>query len=572
MQQDDILSFLLADVRENDVRENIGDFDPISMLSLIEEEEAIDSRHALAAASARASAEAALSLRRFKMQEIANQKSLRRKGPIEIPRSVGYLAIGTVVALLFWAANLMLTHYASIVQVAQHEPLPVRPRVELPIEPAIANVTKASLHAKWRLGKQGLHTSSNLALKAGRLALESGVLELSFNGGARIVLEAPAELELLSADRARIHRGKLVAHVPDEALGFTIFSGASAVVDLGTEFGIKASADGSSSIHVLDGEVALVTTTTPPENSSEEMAPKTSRKLTVGLARHISADGRQVREIKCEQASFIRSIPQSAYELAVLQSRPLAFWRFNERADSPELASQGRIDLPGVVGRGVVLGEPSARRPEPGNFAALFSGIHGGINLGPSAELALTESFTIEAWVLIPRLGRSPQRIVSTFCETPKSGYAFGATSQIFAKRQDYPGVMLHFTFYGVYDLIAPVPLEPGTWTHVAVTIGEEGLPTLYVDGLSVATELRDKGVGNFFRPLSGAWPTGFRGVRSSSPCYLGRNPPAADAVYPSEAWQGGIDELAIFNRPLTQEEIFEHYQAGLARSGLGTL
>jgi hypothetical protein len=78
-----------------------------------------------------------------------------------------------------------------------------------------------------------------------------------FHGGAEVTLEAPADLELLSREHCRLHRGSLVAHVPERAKGFTVLTRQATVIDHGTDFGISADAEGHANVHVMQGEVEL---------------------------------------------------------------------------------------------------------------------------------------------------------------------------------------------------------------------------------------------------------------------------------------------------------------------------
>jgi FecR protein len=93
-------------------------------------------------------------------------------------------------------------------------------------------------------------------MRAGKvLKLERGLAAICFECGARVVLEGPASLELLSAHSARLRHGKLTARVPEAAAGFTILSPQGKVIDLGTEFGIAVSEDGAARVYVFEGKV-----------------------------------------------------------------------------------------------------------------------------------------------------------------------------------------------------------------------------------------------------------------------------------------------------------------------------
>ena len=94
------------------------------------------------------------------------------------------------------------------------------------------------------------------ALTPGLFAIESGYAQIEFFCGATVVVQGPAELDLVSATLARVRSGRLRAHVPPAARGFTLEADDVTVVDLGTEFGFAVDG-GKSEVHVFDGEVEL---------------------------------------------------------------------------------------------------------------------------------------------------------------------------------------------------------------------------------------------------------------------------------------------------------------------------
>jgi hypothetical protein len=87
------------------------------------------------------------------------------------------------------------------------------------------------------------------------LTLEHGLAEIRFRCGARVVLDGPARLQILSARSARLLRGKLSARVPEAAKGFEVLSPQGKVIDLGTEFGVSVSENGSTNVYVFEGKV-----------------------------------------------------------------------------------------------------------------------------------------------------------------------------------------------------------------------------------------------------------------------------------------------------------------------------
>jgi hypothetical protein len=93
-------------------------------------------------------------------------------------------------------------------------------------------------------------------MQAGKvLQLERGLAEIRFQCGARVVLEGPASLELLSGKSARLRHGRLTARATGPATGFEIVSPQGKVIDLGTEFGVAVSDDGATEVYVFEGRV-----------------------------------------------------------------------------------------------------------------------------------------------------------------------------------------------------------------------------------------------------------------------------------------------------------------------------
>ena len=114
-------------------------------------------------------------------------------------------------------------------------------------------VLKENADAVWN----GASPAAGAGLVPGTLKLESGMAAIEFTSGARVLLEGPAELELISGMEALCRSGKLRANVPPPAHGFTIVTPTSRVVDLGTAFGLSVREDGSALVKVMQGKVEL---------------------------------------------------------------------------------------------------------------------------------------------------------------------------------------------------------------------------------------------------------------------------------------------------------------------------
>jgi hypothetical protein len=93
-------------------------------------------------------------------------------------------------------------------------------------------------------------------MRAGKeLHILGGLAEIEFDCGARVILQGPAGLRLLSGKSAQLLKGTLTARVPPRAKGFFVFTPHNKVVDLGTEFGLSVDDGGSATVRVFTGKV-----------------------------------------------------------------------------------------------------------------------------------------------------------------------------------------------------------------------------------------------------------------------------------------------------------------------------
>lgn len=94
-------------------------------------------------------------------------------------------------------------------------------------------------------------------LPSGWLHLQSGSATLVFTSGARVTLRGPAKFALNSPLRGFLRSGELTAYCPPAARGFTVGAPGCAVVDLGTEFGMRVDPGGRTRVYVKRGRVSL---------------------------------------------------------------------------------------------------------------------------------------------------------------------------------------------------------------------------------------------------------------------------------------------------------------------------
>jgi len=178
--------------------------------------------------------------------------------------------------------------------------------------------------------------------------------------------------------------------------------------------------------------------------------------------------------------------------------------------------------------------------------AMLFNGVDGWVDLGDPDELKLTNSLTIEGWIKVyswpawwgmiliradDRAGLDPYFVAAT----PSGRLGFN----------------INDATYDVAYIEAPVSL--GEFIHFAATLEDNGgLMRLYIDGCVVAetvTTVRP------FRDLDPAYRAGVTiGNCSQRPSHSYSMP-----------LNGLIDELSVYNRALTSNEVVAIFNAGAA-------
>lgn len=160
----------------------------------------------------------------------------------------------------------------------------------------LAQVTQC-LAARWGDTETPVEVGEDVV--AGRLELYQGIVEITFVSGARILLEAPAELKIADPLHVFLLSGRVVAHTPATAAGFTIETERSRVVDLGTEFGLMTGPQGEMLVQVFDG---VVTAEVKGEQGTME-------RLTAGQTRSLAVEGGRLTEQPFVEDRFIRRLP-----------------------------------------------------------------------------------------------------------------------------------------------------------------------------------------------------------------------------------------------------------------------
>jgi ferric-dicitrate binding protein FerR (iron transport regulator) len=371
-----------------------------------------------------------------------------------------------------------------------------------------------------------------------QLHLESGFAEITFDSGAQVTLEGPADLDLNSAWEAVLRRGTLKAHVPGEAVGFRISNPSVDVVDLGTEFSMVADNTGATEVFVLKGKVE----TTGHDATGHETKRVVLREKQA--RRFARTGGAEVNDREAKIEKFLRKIPLERF------TRPTNYvhWSFDEpagdlaSADVPgyeaKLESNSDTDLAeahagGRHGQALQFdGQLFARAPFPGIRERAARTVAFWINVPEDASLP--DAGALLAWPL----GDGAQNITIGWNRDPNQG-VLGALR----------------TDAGRGSVVGSATLRDGHWHHLAVVFVPKGK-----DKPDGAWQVRQYVDGRLETPSFKYAPKRSKGeALPPAPAT-----PAEDALWIGRAvndtdgarFRGMLDELFVADAALTPQEI----------------
>jgi ferric-dicitrate binding protein FerR (iron transport regulator) len=406
------------------------------------------------------------------------------------------------------------------------------------VDDGVALLTQV-VDANWK----GTHQPrAGSILSAGRVQLASGLVQLEFYSGARVILEGPADLELVSANRAVCHSGRIRAWVPPQARGFTVTAPEFDLVDLGTEFGMEVGVESGSKVEVFDGEVELHTMG----------AKAATRRLTEGAGLAWNRSTGATAEISADPQAFPSFDDVRSHANEQAKERLAAWQRWNRSlSDDPRIAV--RYDFEKLDGElldsgpgqahGTIIGCERSNGRWAAKGALEFKRPGDRVRLNVPGTF---EALTFSAWV---RLDATPGRIQGLLLT---DGYESGFPHwQISALGELRIGLRVvnakgspQGTGYGSPEIFSP--RRVGVWTFLATTYdNREGRVCHYVNGQQVSSaklwrqqtiEIGKADIGNWALPFT-------------------QDP------YPIRNFIGRIDELTVWKVTLSEAELHTIYQ-----------
>jgi hypothetical protein len=311
----------------------------------------------------------------------------------------------------------------------------------------VATVTD-SLNARWANANGQMENGTSLQTGNKSLWLHEGYAELLFENQTKVTIEGPAEFQILTEDQIKLSYGSLYVMVPREAIGFTIKTPFSQIIDLGTEFGVRADLQGDTSLHVTKGKTVLI---------AGEKSTKKTVEVTEGAAKKVSGQSQAISDISYNDRLFAREINSAANVI----------WRGQMEIDLADIVGGGNGFGTGRLNHGIMMdtGKLSAGPLFIGDYNIHYKSPRNSFR--PVPESAAVDGIFVpdgrNGEVLVSSQGHlfegCPQT-TSTWCVPIINGAQYKSDSDVRfrIKEQTYgtsenPGLFMHANAGITYDL-----------------------------------------------------------------------------------------------------------------------
>lgn len=382
-------------------------------------------------------------------------------------------------------------------------------------------------------------------LEPGWLRLKSGLAQVVFYSGARVVIEGPAELQIISPSEASCRAGRLTAEVPPQARGFQIRTPQMNVTDLGTVFGLDVK-ERATELHVFKGGVEFQSATGSTKQSLQEgfgavaESSRPPRLITANAAGFASLFALQTKSVAADSSRYDQW--RAAGDRLDQDPSLLVHFDFEHAAPSDWRlynASSQRASVPD----GTIVGCQWVEGRWPSKPALEFRGMSDRVRLTVPGEFT---SLTLATWVRVQGLDRQFNSLF--MCD----GFDAG-TLHWLIRNDGVLGLTVIGPAAGNHQIVASPPVlaldQFGMWVHLAVVLdGSAKRVSHYVNGRLV----REK-------PLKINPP--FRIGTAELGNWNGRGFPDND---PSmiRNFSGAMDEFCLFSRALPPSEIRAIYSS----------
>ena len=417
-------------------------------------------------------------------------------------------------------------------------------------------IVSLAINANW-YGADDSALTPGSELATGTHNLRSGIVKLDLRDHGVVltqaVIEGPAEFEVMSSSRVRLFKGKLCAQVIS-GTGLTVTTPDLTAVDLGTEFAIDVVTGKQTHLEVLQGQVKV--------GSPTPNAGSPAKTLRAGDAVLVSTGSIDIQKDTARPLAFLRpsqveAADETAYQRWTRFSQSLrqdpslvAYYPFDDQSvRANQLLNRAARTADQYAG---TMGHPSMHDSSPtwsqgrwpGKSALQFGESRPTlVTISANGTLISRKAMTICAWIKRTDLVNQAHLLSGE----DENGRAFNLG---FVHELPAPSAGLsdfvNFTWSQFNVQTSQAHFRNGDWSFVAVTSTVNQATQFYRDGELFAT-VKDPG----------------QAVVPVNTLVIGDAVPGSKLGTTSDYFKGVVDELMIYQRELSAEEIAQLYKTG---------
>ena len=393
---------------------------------------------------------------------------------------------------------------------------------------------------------QGTDDRTVSVVEGGTVKMRSGTLRLELESGDLMVVQGPAEVSFPSVHRPQLRHGWLWIDAQGSAGPFQIETPTLTVRDIGTRFGVRVTDDGGVETHLVSGRIEVLAGNTGKRVAELKEA---------GSSRAFSAHG-GIEEILPAVDPF-PALPKllerpASYRTTVLGQSPVGYWML-DAAQGDQLTNQIHGSSTGMLGRGVRSGEPGMG--QAGGFAG-FTTADRSLYLDGSLDYAVVYALdglhgvkrregAVSFWIRRPANvpGRDEMLWLAGLSD---EGMLWPNKAILHTVLTASGHVVFEIENQGDNVFLSSSRnIADGRWHHVVASWGPKSVD-LFIDGSLAATDSKPRVMGE----------GSLRGR------YVRFGKPSNDQFEKFHSYTGWVNELALWDRPLSPAEVDVQFQS----------
>ena len=463
-----------------------------------------------------------------------------------------WMAVAALLILALIAGSFIRTQLGTAELQPSNEIAHV-PESNLPIR-SVARLTSEK-EAYWLIDGTRQTLSSGFWFSPGEWSLTHGAATITLDSGAKITAVAPACVELLNSNHARLIDGTVSVDVPEPAIGFTLDTPAGRVVDLSTRFSVSVEKGQHEEVHVLEGEVII------HYGDDHQQSKLIGNKSAIQL--NASGSSPKLSPASFRPGSYPREVEFTPPVKSQDQNIGFVHWSFDAVDDRNAFAADGTLEGAHTCLAQVVTPQnKQSLNTTKGIFSdALHLNGDGTWLKTHFPGVAGSKARTIACWVRIPphALNSQAYSIIGWGHAAPHHSsqkWEIGWNTARFPVRgTGVKGAVR--TDFGTGHTIGSTDLRDGRWHHVVsvFTGGEHA---------DAATHIRHY-VDGRFEGVSACRQQAIDtevDTAKSIPAVIGKYLHPTDKSFGT--FHGSIDELYVFNAALTPAQILQLQQTNI--------